>query len=107
VEFIAVQDQFMTPTAKFADLLLPVCTQLETWGLQDGWKYGDEVIIGTKIEEPPHETKSDYQICAELAERFGVREEFTRKPQREATGLNGPLKDTELPGFLTFPIWKR
>lgn len=77
VEFIAVQDQFMTPTAKFADLLLPVCTQLETWGLQDGWKYGDEVIIGPKINEPPFETKSDYQICAELAERLGLKEAFT------------------------------
>lgn len=78
VEFIAVQDQFMTPSAKFADLVLPVCTQLETWGLQDGWKYGDEVILGPKVNEPPFETKSDYQICAELAERFGVREEFTQ-----------------------------
>ncbi len=78
VEFIAVQDQFMTPTAKFADLILPVCTQFETWGLQDGWKYGDEVILGPKIKEPPFETKSDYQICAELAGKFGVREEFTQ-----------------------------
>ncbi len=78
VEFIAVQDQFMTPSAKFADLILPVCTQLETWGLQDGWKYGDEMILGPKVNEPPFETKSDYQICAELADKFGVREEFTQ-----------------------------
>ncbi|MFW5725617.1 MAG: DMSO/selenate family reductase complex A subunit [Bacteroidota bacterium] len=78
VEFIAVQDQFMTPTAKFADLLLPVCTQLETWGLQDGWKYGDEVILGPKINEPPYETKSDYQICTELAQRLGLEKEFTQ-----------------------------
>ncbi len=78
VEFISVQDQFMTPTAKFADLILPVCTQMETWGLQDGWKYGDEVIIGPQLAEPPHETKSDYQICAELARRFGKKEEYTQ-----------------------------
>ena len=78
VEFIAVQDQFMTPSARFADLILPVCTQLETWGLQDGWKYGDEVIIAPKIAEPPHENKSDYQICLELAERFGVKEAYTQ-----------------------------
>ncbi|NHB68264.1 molybdopterin-dependent oxidoreductase [Bacteroidales bacterium M08MB] len=84
VEFIAVQDQFMTPSAKYADLVLPVCTQMETWGLQDGWKYGDEVIIMPQLAKPPHETKSDYQICAELAERFGVREEFTQnRSERE------------------------
>ena len=77
VEFIAVQDQFLTPTARYADLVLPVCTQFETWGIEDGWKYGDEVILMPKVAEPPHETKSDYQICAGLAERLGLREAFT------------------------------
>jgi anaerobic dimethyl sulfoxide reductase subunit A len=77
VEFIAVQDQFLTPTGKFADLLLPVCTQFETWGLEDGWKYSDEVIIMPKLVGPPHETKSDYQICAELAGKLGVGEAYT------------------------------
>ncbi|MEE4196263.1 MAG: DMSO/selenate family reductase complex A subunit [Bacteroidales bacterium] len=84
VEFIAVQDQFMTPSAKFADLILPVCTQLEMWGLEDGWKYGDEVIIMPKTQEPPYQTKSDYQICTELAERFGVKKKFTQnRSERE------------------------
>ncbi len=78
VEFIAVQDQFMTPSAKFADLILPACTQFEVWGLEDGWKYGDEVILMPKVQEPPHETKSDYQICAELAGRLDLKEEYTQ-----------------------------
>ncbi len=77
VEFIAVQDQFMTPSAKYADLVMPVCTQFEMWGLEDGWKYGDEVILMPKVLEPPDETKSDYQIAAELAERLGLKEEYT------------------------------
>ncbi|MDR4988359.1 MAG: DMSO/selenate family reductase complex A subunit [Bacteroidales bacterium] len=77
VEFIAVQDQFMTPSAKFADLVLPVCTQFEMWGLEDGWKYGDEVILMPKVAEPPFETKSDYQIAAELADRLGLKSEYT------------------------------
>ncbi len=78
VEFIAFQDQFMTPSGRFADLVLPVCTQFEVWGLQDGWKYGDEVIINPKIYDPPYETKSDYQICAEISERLGIAEEYTQ-----------------------------
>lgn len=77
VEFFVVHEQFMTPTARFADVLLPVCTQFEMWGLEDGWKYGDEVILMPKVLDPPHETKSDYQICSELAERLGVKEEYT------------------------------
>ena len=77
VEFIAVQDQFMTPSAKFADLVLPACTQLEVWGLEDGWKYGDEVILMPKVLQAPGEAKSDYQIAADLAERLGLKEEYT------------------------------
>lgn len=77
VEFLVVQDNFLTSTGKFADLLLPACTQFETWGVEDGWKYGDEVILQPKLVEPPGECKSDYRICAELAERLGVGKEFT------------------------------
>jgi anaerobic dimethyl sulfoxide reductase subunit A len=77
VEFFAVQDNFLTPTGRFADLILPACTQFETYGLEDGWKYGDEVILMPKIVDPPFETKSDYQICAEIAERLGIAEAYT------------------------------
>ena len=77
VEFIAVQDNFLTPTARFADIILPACTQFETWGVEDGWKYGDEVILQPKLVEPLGESKSDYRICAELAERLGIGEAFT------------------------------
>lgn len=77
VEFIVVQDQFMTSSAKFADVILPACTQFETWGVEDGWKYGDEVILMPQLVEPLGQTKSDYRICAELAERLGIGEAYT------------------------------
>jgi anaerobic dimethyl sulfoxide reductase subunit A len=77
VEFLAVQDNFLTPTARFADIVLPACTQFETWGVEDGWKYGDEVILQPKLVEPPGECKSDYRICAEIAERLGIGEAYT------------------------------
>jgi anaerobic dimethyl sulfoxide reductase subunit A len=77
VEFLVVQDNFLTPTARFADVVLPACTQFETWGVEDGWKYGDEVIVQPKLVDPPGECKSDYRICAELAARLGVGEAFT------------------------------
>jgi anaerobic dimethyl sulfoxide reductase subunit A len=72
-----VQDNFLTPTARFADVLLPACTQFETWGVEDGWKYGDEVILQPKLVEPPGECKSDYRISAELAKRLGFGESYT------------------------------
>jgi anaerobic dimethyl sulfoxide reductase subunit A len=78
VEFIVVQDQFMTPSARYADLLLPVCTHFETWGLEDGWKYGEEVILMPQIVEPAFESRSDYTICAGLAAKLGLEQEFTQ-----------------------------
>ncbi|OGL47188.1 MAG: hypothetical protein A2161_14450, partial [Candidatus Schekmanbacteria bacterium RBG_13_48_7] len=77
VEFVVVQDNFITPTARFADIILPACTQFETWGIEDGWKYGEEVTLMPKIVEPLAETKSDYRICAEIAGRLGFREIYT------------------------------
>ncbi len=77
LEFIIVQDNFMTPSAKYADLVLPACTQFETWGVSDGWKYGDEVFLAPKIVDPPFETKSDYRICADLSKKFGVYDKYT------------------------------
>ena len=77
VEFLAVQDNFVTPTARFADVVLPACTQFETWGVEDGWKYGDEVIVQPKLVDPPGECWSDYRICAALADRLGIGPSFT------------------------------
>ena len=84
VEFIVVQDNFMTSSALFADIILPACTQFETWGVEDGWKYGDEVILQPKLVEPPGECKSDYRICADLAERLGIGTSFTEGHDEKA-----------------------
>jgi anaerobic dimethyl sulfoxide reductase subunit A len=77
VEFLIVQDQFLTPTGRFADLILPACTAFETYGVQDGWKYGEEVLLIPRLVEPLGESKSDFQICAELADRLGIRDAYT------------------------------
>ncbi|MGD8403687.1 MAG: molybdopterin-dependent oxidoreductase [Anaerolineales bacterium] len=84
VEFLIVQDNFLTPTARFADIVLPACTQFETWGVEDGWKYSDEVILQPKLVEPPGECKSDYQICADIAERLGIGEAYTKGRDEKA-----------------------
>jgi anaerobic dimethyl sulfoxide reductase subunit A len=87
VEFLIVQDNFLTPTARFADLVLPACTQFETYGIEDGWKYGDEVMFMPRLVDPPGECKSDYRICAEIATRLGIGEAYTEgRSEREWIG---------------------
>ena len=77
VEFICVQDNFLTPTARFADLVLPACTQFECWGIEDGWKYGDEVLLMPPLVPPLADSRSDYGICAAVATRLGIGAAYT------------------------------
>jgi anaerobic dimethyl sulfoxide reductase subunit A len=102
VEFIAVQDNFMTPSARFADIILPACTQFETWGVEDGWKFSDEVILQPKLVDPPGMCLSDYSICAGIAERLGIEEEFTQgRDERE--WVDWCLNEYRMNGFPGLP----
>jgi len=117
VEFIVVQDNFLTPTGRFADIILPACTQFETWGVEDGWKYSDEVFLQPKLVEPLGESKSDYQICSEIAERLGIGETFTEgRDEKEWTKFCldefRRIRFSELPTFEEFieqnlGVWTR
>jgi len=50
---------------------------IEEEKMEDGWKYGDELILQPQIFDPPWETKSDYAICAAVAEKLGIGAEYT------------------------------
>ncbi len=99
-EFIVVHEQFLTSTAKFADILLPACTQFETYGLNGSWKYGEEALYGPKLVEPMFESKSDFQICAEVAERLGLGEAYTEgRDERGWIEYIMEQRKTNLPDF--------
>jgi anaerobic dimethyl sulfoxide reductase subunit A len=108
VEFIAVQDNFLTPTGRFADLLLPACTQFETYGLEDGWKYSDEVILMPKLVEPLGESKSDYRICAEIAERLGFGDRYTegRDERQWSAWIIERYRETRFPDIPGLDEWE-
>jgi anaerobic dimethyl sulfoxide reductase subunit A len=71
LEFILVTEQFMTATAKFADIVLPVCTFLERNDIlapRGGGVYG----LLNKAIEPLGESKSQLEICEALALKLGI-----------------------------------
>ena len=109
VEFLVVQDNFLTPTARFADIVLPACTQFETWGLEDGWKYGDEVLLMPKIVDPPFETKSDYRIAADIAARLGLGEAYTEgRTERDwVAWILDRYRKTRFPGLPSLDEFER
>ncbi|MHA1728213.1 MAG: molybdopterin-dependent oxidoreductase [Promethearchaeota archaeon] len=72
LEFVVVQDQFMTPTAKFADIILPVNTFMERNDIAVPWLGSPYYIYLNKAIDSLYETKSDLEICKELAKRLGL-----------------------------------
>ncbi len=72
LEFIVVHEQFMNPTAKFADILLPVATHWERNDISRPWLSGPYFLYLNKVIDPLSEVKTDLEICRELAHRLGI-----------------------------------
>jgi anaerobic dimethyl sulfoxide reductase subunit A len=81
LEFMVVQEQFMTATARFADIIFPVGTFLEK---NDMIASGATPFYGylKKVIEPIGETKSQLEIAMALAERLGLSN-FNAKSDEE------------------------
>lgn len=69
--FVAVHEQFMTDTAKLADVVLPATMFMEH---DDIYKAGGQqhVVLGPKLVEPPHDARPNLFVIEELAKRLGV-----------------------------------
>ncbi len=99
LEFIVVHDQFMTPTAKFADIVLPSTMFLERIDVTAG---GATPFYGymNKVVEPPDGLMSHFQIAVELARRLGVPD-YGEKTEDE--WLREIVADsTRIPSYDTF-----
>ena len=83
VECIVVSDQFLTPSARFADLLLPADHSLERNDLASPWTGEKYVIFGNKVVDPPGECRHEYWWLSHVAERMGVGPAFTEGKSRE------------------------
>lgn len=73
LDFIVVQDIYFADYTRYADIILPVCTKFEHECEVGGIKAGyGHVLMQGKVLDPLFESKSDYQIEHEIAERLGL-----------------------------------
>ncbi|WP_238916350.1 DMSO/selenate family reductase complex A subunit [Clostridium sp. YIM B02555] len=77
VEFILVSEQFLTASAKYADILLPADNMMERDDIVTPWVDGDYVLYMNKAIDTVYECRNGYDWISALAERLGLKEEFT------------------------------
>jgi formate dehydrogenase major subunit len=69
LDFLVVQDIFLTETAEFADVILPATSYLEKKGTFTNTDR--RVQIGRPALRPPGEARLDWQVVAEIGTRMG------------------------------------
>jgi anaerobic selenocysteine-containing dehydrogenase len=69
--FTCVHEQFMTPTAKMADIVLPATMFTEH---DDIYQAGGQqhILLGPKLVEAPGEARENHYVISELARRLGA-----------------------------------
>lgn len=89
VPFVVVADNLMTPTAMYADIVLPATTIFEYKTLLAGTR-NHYVQWSEEAVQPEGEAKPDYWIIAQLAKRLGCGEAFDLTPEQMAENVLKP-----------------
>jgi trimethylamine-N-oxide reductase (cytochrome c) len=117
LEFVVNQDCWWCNETHFADVILPACTNLERNDISE-WAHPSGASLHSSCEcnhrillyqqkciEPLYESRSDYWILSQLAERLGVKEAYT-EGNSEEDWIEKYFYATELPGYISFEEFK-
>ena len=74
LDFLAVQDIFLTETAEFADVILPASSYMEKLGTYTNTDR--RVQIGRPVLDLPGEARLDWEILCELSTRMGYAMDY-------------------------------
>ena len=115
-EMIVVIDNQMTPSARYADIILPDVSNAEQADLIQQGAAGPlgYTILASKAIEPLFECKTIYEICSGVAKQMGVEEKFTEgKTQEEWLRLIVAQSQAAVPGLPSYDdlaemgIWRQ
>ena len=110
-ETVIIQDQFWTASAKFADIVLPISTSFERNDLEMGGDYSTRFLFPMhKAIDPLYESKSDFEVCAAIADRLGYKNQFTEGKNEmdwlrtfyDAAFKQAGAKGIDIPSFSKF-----
>ncbi len=100
VEFAVCHDYFLTPTARYCDVVLPTTTFLERNDIvfPDGGNY---LLFSNQAVAPLYQSRNDYDIFCELADRLGFGSDFS-EDRNEMEWLERFVADSEIPDYEAF-----
>lgn len=96
--FTVVHEQFMTDTAKMADVVLPATMFLEHTDIYQGGGH-QHVLLGPKAIDVPGECRSNHDVICDLARRLGAEHRGFDMTVEEI--IDETLKSSGLPDFET------
>lgn len=78
-EFIVMTETVLTDSAKYADILLPDVMAAEqfTIGTNGYTEWYRGVRVGGPAQEAPGECRKAYDVQADIADKFGIKDQFT------------------------------
>jgi anaerobic dimethyl sulfoxide reductase subunit A len=100
VEFAVCHELFMTPTAKYCDVVLPTTTFLERNDIVTP-NGGNYLLFSNQVVPPLPEARNDYNIFCQLSERLGFLEKFS-EGKKEEDWLRSFVKDSEIQDYDDF-----
>jgi anaerobic dimethyl sulfoxide reductase subunit A len=100
IEFAVSHERFLTPTAKYCDIVLPVTTYLERNDIinPDGGNY---LLYSNRAVLPIPETRNDYDIFCQLSDRLGFLDEFS-EGKNEDEWLRGFVEESDISDYDEF-----
>jgi molybdopterin guanine dinucleotide-containing S/N-oxide reductase-like protein len=76
VDFLVSHEIFMTPTARYCDVVFPAATSLEKEDIGGPWS-GNYLLYKSQAVAPLGQARSDYDILCDLAGRLGFGEAYS------------------------------
>lgn len=119
LEFVVNQDCWWCTETGLADIILPACTNFERpdigeWANTGGYTHHGSnacnhrvIVYQHKCIEPLYESKSDYQIFTELADKLGFKDDFTDGGKTEEDWVKAVYEVSDLPKYISYADFKK
>ena len=118
LEFVVNQDIWWCTETRFADIILPACSNFERndigeWANSGGYSHEAVdtcshriIVYQQKCIEPLWESRPDYSIFTDLADRLGFKDDYTEGNTLE-DWIEKHFNASDLPKYISFDEFKK